>query len=140
TLRELFRTLREREIDTATLAIWRGGSRMSGAALSVFAEYERLLEVHRLYDDRIGLDAATERTRELTGDGFREIGPVLVYLPPRPSPAAARLVRALGERGPVEIALALIGDALGDEEARATAQTLEVDPPQPAGPAPAQHH
>jgi hypothetical protein len=97
TLCDLFRSLREREVDAETLASWRDASRMSGAALSAFAEYERLLERHRLYDDRVGLDAATERASALLADALRDAGAVLVYLPTRPSPAAARIA-AVGPR------------------------------------------
>lgn len=127
TLRELFRTLRERETDPEALTPWRAGSRMADAALSAFVEFERLLREHRLYDDRIGLDAATERVQALPADALREIGAVLVYLPIRLTPAAARLVRALGERTSVEVALAATGDALGDEEASSNAAALGIE-------------
>lgn len=127
TLRDLFRTLREREVESDTLVMWRDGNRMADAALSAFAEYEGLLERHRLYDDRVGLDAATERARALPAYGLRDTGSVLVYLPARLLPAAARLISAIGESAVVEVALAVTGDAQADEEAWANREALGVD-------------
>src|SRR6266542_3531663 len=124
TLRSLFRTLREREPAATDRAEWAAHGPMASAALATFAQYERLLTDRRLYDERIGIDAAAEALARSSASAIREIGTVLLYLPARLSPAATRFLVALAERAPVEVLLAWCDDAAADADSIANAAAL----------------
>lgn len=129
TLRDLFRSLREHEVTADQLGRWSASGRTADASLAAFATYERLIEESRLYDDRAALDAASTAADDT---GLREVGVVVIYLPARLSPAAVRFARALAARTEVNVALAVAGDAVADEQARANAAALGAGRPAPA--------
>lgn len=115
TLRELFGRLREREVSSADLDSWVARGRMARASFAAYRQYEELLGSHLFYDDRAGVDAATDEIR-IGGLSTRDLGDVLVYLPTVLPLTAARLIRAIGELATVEVAIADTGDPLADKE------------------------
>ncbi|MFN2519830.1 MAG: PD-(D/E)XK nuclease family protein [Candidatus Limnocylindria bacterium] len=136
-LKRLFGELREREIDDGTLNSWSRASRMAAAALTTFAEYRRLLAEGKLYDQTDLMAAAVSGVAGPTHQRLREVGHVIVFLPQLSRPFTVRLLRALADEAPVDIALAAFDDELADGQAKAAAVALGLDweTLPPAGPA-----
>lgn len=144
TLQSLFRALREREATDAERAEWSGSGQMASAALGAFTHFERELEARHLYDDRTGLDVAATALATTSAGALREVGVVVVYLPGRLAPAAARFISALASRVPVEVGLGWCADEAADADSTANAGALGIDleatPIVAAGPPPAERY
>jgi RecB family exonuclease len=109
-------------------------SEVSGPTLDLLAQQsERAREVVRIYratrerlagrhDEYDLLAAATRSVRE--GAPLDDLGPVIVHLPQRLTPAAAELLVAVAERLPVPVIAGLTGRPRADEPVAASTQRL----------------
>jgi ATP-dependent helicase/nuclease subunit B len=126
-LAELFRELREAEVDAGRLQELANWGRMAAAALEVYYEYTSVVATVGLYDDQ---DLLASATRALLGAAatrmVAETGAVIVYLPAGAKPAEIRFLKALSGVCPIEIALSSLDDPLADVPSGAIAGAFGV--------------
>ena len=126
-LAELFRELRQAEVDANRLHELAAWGLMAAAALAVYSEYLSVIEAAGLYDDQ---DLLAIATAALSGPSAKrmvgEIGAVVVYLPSGTTPAEIRFLKALSGLCPLEIALSALDDALADVPSASIAAAFGV--------------
>ncbi|MFA9430804.1 PD-(D/E)XK nuclease family protein [Egicoccus sp. AB-alg2] len=117
----------------------------SPAALDRLAASSRraadVVRVHRAVQDRLADDwydepallAAATAAVEAGGGIVAELGRVLVHLPQRLGPAAARLLRALGQVTDVEVLAGRTGARGADRDVDRALRLLGLEPPDDAG-------
>ena len=132
-LRDLYRELRAAGPGSLTAL---AGTARGREPARVATDVARLL-APQWYDEGDLLARATERARHDVPERLRR---VVVHLPQRLRPLEAQLLAALGERGSVELVVALTGDADADAGVIALAESLAggpLHPPFDAPPPPA---
>ena len=114
-LADLFRELREAEVEATRLQELARWGLMAAAALEVYSEYVSVVAAAGLYDDQ---DLEASATAALSGANVRrivgEIGSVLVYLPASQKSAETRFIKALSGFCSVDIALSALDDQVAD--------------------------
>ena len=124
-LAELFRELREAEVEATRLQELASWGLMASAALEVYREYVGVVATAGLYDDQ---DLLASATAKLSGaDVSRmvgEIGSVLVFLPAGEKAAETRFLKALSRLCPIDIALSALDDPLADVPSASIAEAF----------------
>jgi ATP-dependent helicase/nuclease subunit B len=127
-LLRLFRELRRQELAPTTITALPNVSEASGAAAASYLAFRRLTAEYADATDVRQLAVAALVHPNPASRSLREIGAVIVYLPPRLDPADIRLLTTLAARVNVRIGLAAFGDfaGVGDAETRRMLESLGV--------------
>jgi len=129
-LADLFRELREAEVEATRLQELARWGLMAAAALEVYSEYVSVVAAAGLYDEQ---DLLASATAALSGANVSrmvvEIGSVLVYLPASEKPAETRFIKALSGFCPIDIALSALDDPAADLPSASIAQAFGLSWP-----------
>lgn len=107
------------------------GHGVTAAAIVAVHRAVRVAIADEFYEERDLMDAAARTVTARRGT-IGELGHVVVFLPQRLSPPAARLLGAVAAHAPLTVVLGLTGDGEADAEPRIAARRLGC--PEPAAP------
>jgi hypothetical protein len=127
-LRELFRDIRRAELDEEGISALAKWGRMAAAAVDVYRECSVVVRETGLYDDTDLIESALAKLGTLAGQRLvKEIGAVIVYLPPGLTSNEVNFLRLIAHHLRVDIGLSQFGDDLADAGSSTIARQFAVD-------------
>ncbi|MCY4417375.1 MAG: PD-(D/E)XK nuclease family protein [Chloroflexi bacterium] len=122
-LRRVFEQLRNAGEDVRAKLAARDD--LSGVVARMHDRFRELVR-HDWYDQEDLAEAASEEVLAGEAPGLDDLGLIVFYLPRRTSPAQAKLMDSLAQRGRTAMVLGITGDELADEASRELADRLEA--------------
>jgi ATP-dependent helicase/nuclease subunit B len=124
TIGALFRDLGHLDNVEPTLASLAAGGHVAAGATRAYGRFTALTAPFPDVPAQLRLAAEVANAAPANAAWIRDLGALVVYLPPRLDAADVRLLGALGRHMPIQIALAHLSDAQADGPVQETADAL----------------